>query len=253
MSEKRNLDEIVKETLEQLQQATTQQVLERAKSIDPTATLHRVRKSLREGGFAERGFGEVTVARKDSTYKKETQIWVYKGKKPTQATKASVVVSPSVEVLILPRTPRIPYQLIEEVEHASPTDVERQALEITVRNVTVHGLQVKLFLNDGGVWFDGKNPFYLSWGHTRALDFYPNQTDRIEFWLAYRIGEEEKLLLNLWVGKPVILPLKEIYQRNQPYIDVDIQFVGEGLREKIRKYRLDAPSWDKINLTEQPP
>jgi hypothetical protein len=251
MLEKRDLDEIVKETLEQLRQATTQQVFKQAKSIDPTATLHKVRKILEEGGFAERGFGKVTITRKDSTYEKHAQVWIYKGQKPREAAKVPVAVPPSVEVLILPRRARIPYRVIEEIEHGTPKDVEYQALEVTVRNATVHDLQVKLFLNDGGIWFDGKNPFYLSWGHTRALDFYPNQTDRIEFWLAYRIGDVEKLLLNFW-GRPVILALKEIYQRNQPYIDVGIQFIGEGLNEQIRNYRLNAQCWDKINLTEQP-
>ena len=60
------------------------------------------------------------------------------------------------------------------------------------------------------------------------FDFAVNQADRIEVWLAYRIGDVEKIALNVWSDKPLILSLKEIYQRKNPYVDVNLQFIGEG-------------------------
>jgi hypothetical protein len=247
MSEQ-NLEEYVKKKLRELQQVTTKHMLEIVKPSYPKATLHSVRKILPEEGFAEQTIGEVTVPREGSPYKRKAQVWAYKDQVQRLKEESNV---PVVEVNILPRRPRPPYPVIERLEHKIPELVEAQDLEVTVKNATVRNLQVKVFLNDGGIWFDGKTPFYIYWGNSRGLDFYANQTDNIIFWMAYRIGDVEKILLNLSPSNPIILPLSELYQRKNPSIDVKLQFIGQGLREKPRGYRLKAQSWDTLNLTDR--
>ena len=59
--------------------------------------------------------------------------------------------------------------MIEEVEHKPPEVVEFQTLQVTVRNHHVKNLQAKVFLDDGGVWFDPKYACYLSWGGRRMF------------------------------------------------------------------------------------
>ena len=98
----------------------------------------------------------------------------------------------------------------------------------------------------------GRSLFYLRWGQSRMSNFVANQTDSVDFWMAYKINGVEKLLLNLWRPTPVILPLMELYQRPNPYIDVNLQFIGEGLNETRHKYRLNTQSWDALNLIERP-
>jgi len=247
MSEQ-NLEEYVETTLRKLQQATPKQLLEIVKPVYQTATLHRVRKILQEGGFAEQSVRKVTVNRVGGPYKRGAQVWVYKDQVQKLEERANV---PVVEVRILPRRPSGPFQVIERIERKVPEDVEVQELEVTVRNATVRGLQVKVLLDDGGEWFDGKTPFYLKWENDRSREFFANQTDNIVFWMAYRIGDVEKILLNLSPSNPIILPLSEIYQRKNPYIDVKLQFIGQGLNEKPRDYRLNAQSWDTLSLTDR--
>jgi hypothetical protein len=246
MSEQ-NLEEYLENTLRKLQQATPKQLLAIVKPGFQTATLHSVRKILQEGGFAEQTVGEVTVVREGTSYKRRAQVWVHKDQVQKLKEGANV---PVVEVRILPRRPSIPYQAIERIEHEIPEDVEVQELEVTVRNATVRGLQVKVFLDDGGIWFDGKTPFYLKWKNDRSLNFFANQTDNIIFWMAYRIGDVEKVLLNVW-GSTMIMTLSRISQRKNPYVDVKVQFIGQGLNEKPRDYRLNAQSWDTLSLTDR--
>ncbi|MGA3298388.1 MAG: hypothetical protein ABSD41_13175 [Candidatus Bathyarchaeia archaeon] len=250
MSKPQNLTQAVEEVLKQLQQATTRRVFEQVKTVDPTATLHGVRKILEEGGFAQPGLAQVTVSTGDTSYKKRTPVWTYTGH-AVGVAKAQVEKGPSVEVMIMPRGPRVPYRVIEEVEHRIPEVVEFQDLQVTVKHAPVKKLQVKVLFDDGGIWFDGKIAFYLDWGGSKWIDFLENQTERMDFWLAYKIGDEEKILLNLWAGKPVILPLKELYQRPNPFIDVTLQFIGEGLTDQPRNFRLNVQSWEKINLTTE--
>jgi hypothetical protein len=243
-----SLTEIVEAVLKELGQAGPQQILSKVKERYPNASRHAVDKILREEGFAERGVGEVTVIRNGRSYKKNgAPIWIYKGQKVTIPPETK----PSVEVSIMPRMPRkVVYRVIEEIEQKPPEVIEFQALQVTVRNHQAKNLQAKMFLDDGGVWFDPKWACYLNWGGRRMFDFVANQTDRIEVWLAYRIGDVEKIALNVWSDRPIILPLKEIYQRKNPYISLDIQFIGEDLTDKPRKFTLNAQSWNAIGLTE---
>ena len=246
MSEQ-NLEEYVKNTLRKLKQATPKQLLAIVKPVYPTATLHSVRKILQKGGFAEQTIGEVTIVRDGTSYERRAQVWVHKDQVQKLKEGANV---PVVEVRILPRRPSIPYQAIERIEHKIPEGVEVQELEVTVRNATVRDLQVKVLLDDGGIWFDGKTPFYLKWENDRSHNFYANQTDNIIFWMAYRIGDVEKVLLNRW-GSTTIMTLSHISQRKNPYIDVKVQFIGQGLRENPRDYRLNALSWDTLSLADR--
>jgi hypothetical protein len=247
MSEQ-NLEEYVRKKLRELQKVTTKQMLKIVKPGYPAATLHSVRKILQEGGFAEQVVREVTVVRDGSSYERRAQVWVHKDQVQKLKEESNV---PVVEVNILPRRPRPPYPVIERLEHKIPELVEAQDLEVTVKNATVRSLQVKVLLDDGGFWFNGKTPFYLYWGSSRALDFYANQTDNIIFWMAYKIGDVEKILLNLSPTNPIILPLSQIYQRKNPYIDAKVQFIGQGLRENPRDFRLNAQSWATLNLTDR--
>ncbi|MGA3297377.1 MAG: hypothetical protein ABSD41_07995 [Candidatus Bathyarchaeia archaeon] len=251
VSKPQNLNQTVEEALKQLQQATTNQILEQVKIVDPTATIHGVRKILKEGGFAQPGLAQVTTRRGDTPYKKEEKVWNYTGH-AMEVAKAQVEKGPSVEAMIMPRWPCVPYRAIEEFEHKIPDVVEYQSLQVTVKHAPVKKLHVKVFFNDGGIWFDRKIAFYLDWGKMKAIDFLENQTERVDFWLAYKVGDEEKILLNLWAGKPIILPLKEFYQRPNPFIDVTLQFIGEGLNDQPRNFRLNVKSWETINLTTEP-
>jgi hypothetical protein len=250
MSKPQNLNQTVEDALKQLQQATRSRVFEQVKTVDPTATLHKVSKILKEGGFAQPGLAQVTVRRGDTSYKKRTPVWIYTGH-AGEVAKPQVENGPSVEVMIMPRRPRAPYRVIEEIEHRIPEVVEFQDLQVTVKNAPVKKLQVKVLFHDGGIWFDGKIAFYLRWGGSKWIDFLENQTEGIDFWLAYKVGGEEKILLNLWAGKPIILPLKELYQRPNPFIHVTLQFIGEGLTDQPRNFRLNVQSWEKINLTTE--
>lgn len=253
VSERSNCEQIVEEILRQLGQGTTGQVFERVKAIDQTASRYRVGKILKEGGFAEPGVAEITINRKGAPYKKSTPVWIYKPQIREEVMKAPTESGPIVEAIILPRQPATPYHAIRKVEKKKPEIVEAQFLQITVRNLAVNRLHVKVLFDDGGKWFDGKIASYLDWGTRKWFDFLANQTERIDFWMAYKVGGVEKILLNLWSGRPTILPLKEIYQRTNPYIDVNLQFIGEGLNDqKPRNYRLNAQSWEKINLTDRP-
>lgn len=244
-------EELVEAILKELGQGGIQQIFSKVNEKDPTVSSYVVNKILRDGNFAEQVLAEVTVERKGTLYKKRAPVWVYKDRR-AKTTIPAVTTEPSVEVMIMPRRPReVAYRVIEEVEHKPPEVVEFQTLQVTVRNHHVKNLQAKVFLDDGGVWFDPKYACYLSWGGRRMFDFAADQTDRIEVWLAYKIGDIEKILLNLSTSTPIILPLKEIYQRKNPYIDLDIQFIGEDLINKPRKYRLNASSWNAIGLTER--
>jgi len=246
-------EELVEAILRELGQAGIKQIFSKVKEKDPTVSLYVVRKILSEGNFAEQTFAEVTVEREGTPYEKKAPVWVYKHPR-AKTTISAVTTEPSVVVIIMPRRPReVAYRVIEEIEHKPPEVVEFQTLEVTVRKHHVKNLQAKVFLDDGGIWFDPKYACYLNWGGTRMLDFAADQTDRIEVWLAYRIGDVEKIALNLWSNKPIILPLKEIYQRKNPYINLNIQFIGEGLIDKPRKYTLNAQSWNAIGLTERSP
>lgn len=249
ISKPQNLDQTVEGALKQLQQATTSRIFEKAKAMDPTATLHMVRKILKEGGFAQPGLAQVMVRSGDTSYKKRTPVWIYTGH-AVEVEKAQVENGPSVEVMIMPRRSSAPYRVIEEIEHKVPEVVEFQDLQITVKHAPVKKFQVKVLFDDGGIRFDGKIAFYLSWGGSKWIDFLENQTERIDVWLAYKVGDEEKILLNLWAGKPVILLLRELYQRPNPFIDVTLQFIGEGLTDQPRNFRLNAKSWETISLTQ---
>jgi hypothetical protein len=242
----------VEEALKQLQQATTNQILEQVKVVDPTATLHGVRKILDEDGFAQPGLARVTARRGDTPYKKREQVWNYTGHAEEVAKTQVENGPPSIEVTIVPRWPCVPYRAIEEFEHRIPEVVEYQSLQVTVKHAPVNKLQVKAFFDDGGIRFDGKIAFYLSWGGRKWIDFLENQTERIDFWLAYKVGDEEKILLNLWTNNPIILPLKEFYQRPNPFIHVTLQLIGEGLTDQPRNFRLNVKSWETINLTTKP-
>ncbi len=248
MSKPQNLDQRVEEALKQLQQATTNQIFEQVKTVDPTATLHGVRKVLEEGGFAQPGLAQVVVKKEDTSYKKRTPVWNYTGH-AVEMAEVQVEEGPSVEVMIMPRRPTVPYRVIEEIEHRVPEVVEFQDLQVTVKHAPVKRLQVKVFFDDGGTWFDGKIAFYLSWGEGKWVDFLENQTEGIDFWLAYKVGDEDKILLNLWAGEPMILLHKELYRRPNPFIDVTLQFIGEGLSDQPRNFRLNVKSWETINLT----
>jgi hypothetical protein len=114
MSNQKNLEQIVEETLRELGQAGTREVLEGVKRLNPTASLHQVRKILKEGGFAKPGLAEITIARRDILYKKQSQVWVYTGQTLSGMTNASIHEGPSIEVRFLPRRQRTPYRVIEE-------------------------------------------------------------------------------------------------------------------------------------------
>lgn len=248
-----SLVEIVEATLKELGQGGLQQIFSKVKERDPNASKHMVRKILAEGGFAKQELGEITVTRKDTPYKKKgAPIWVFKDLK-AKTTIPPSTTEPSIEVMIMPRRPRaVAYRVIEEIEHKLPDVVEFQDLQVTVKNCPVRNLQAKVSFEDGGIWFNPQFACYLDWGRRRMFDFAINQSDRIEVWLAYRIGDVEKIALNVWADKPIILSLKEIYQRKNPYIDMNLQFIGEGLTdEKPRNYRLNAQSWNAINLAER--
>jgi len=248
VSTAQSFEEIVEDALRQLGKATTTQLLEKVKANDPTASEHRVRKVLEGAGFAEVGVGEVTVHRKDcAPYRRQIQMWVHKDQRQVPNAPDDKVVS--IEVVIQPRRPRTHFGVIEEIEHQSPEVIVYQALEVTVKNVPVKKLQVKVLFDDGGVRFDRKYAFYLNWGKIRYLDFLANETEKIDFWTAYKIGGVEKILLNVW-PTPVSLQLTEFYSRNDSHIDVIIQFIGEGLNDQPRNYRLNAQSWDRLCLTE---
>src|SRR5208282_1248294 len=175
MSKPQNLTQAVEEALKRLQQATTRRVFEQVKTVDPTATLHGVRKILEEGGFAQPGLAQVTAHRGDTPYKKREQVWNYTGH-AMEVAKTQIEKGSSIEVTIMPRGPRVPYRVIEEIEHRIPEGVESQSLQVTVKDAPVKKLQVKVFFDDGGIWFDGKIAFYLDWGKRKAIDFLENQT-----------------------------------------------------------------------------
>lgn len=159
---------------------------------------------------------------------------------------------PSVEVRIQDRKARVRHEVIEKIEHKTPEVVEFQDLEVIVKDAPIKKLQAKVLLNDGGLWFDGKVIFYLNWRQSRYRDFSVNEAERIDFWLAYKIGDVEKLFLNLWGGTPVVLSLEEIYPRKNPYINVSLHFTGESLKdEKSCNYRLNAQSWNTLSLTDR--
>lgn len=247
------LAELVKTILKELGQGGLQQILNKVNEKDKIATKHMVRKILEEAEFAEQRLGEIPVERKGTPYKKKgSPVWIYKDQREKTAI-PTVKTGPSFEVMIMPRRQRkTAYRIIEEIEHETPEVVEFQDLQITVRNLPVMNLQAKVYFDDGGIRFDPKIAYYFDWGGTRMFDFVVNQTDRIIIWLAYRIGDIEKILPNLWSNTPLIMRLKEIYQRKNPYIDMHLQFIGEGLiDDKPRNYRLNLQSWKEINLTER--
>src|SRR5208337_5088785 len=103
----------VKEALKRLQQATTNQIFQQVKIVDPTATKHGVWKILKEGGFAQPGLARVTARRGDTPYKKREQVWNYTGH-AMEVAKTQVENGPSVEVMIMPRWPCVPCRAIEE-------------------------------------------------------------------------------------------------------------------------------------------
>ena len=129
MSNTSSLAEIVKATLKELRQGGLQQIFSKVKDRDPNASKHMVRKILTEGGFAEQRLGEITVARKDTPYKKKAAlIWVFKDLR-AKTTVPPAKTEPSIEVMIMPRRPReVAYRVIEEIEHKPPDVVEFQDL-----------------------------------------------------------------------------------------------------------------------------
>jgi hypothetical protein len=112
-------------------------------------------------------------------------------------------------------------------------------------------------------WIDGRGPYYLNWApkpseqtseNLKRVDLFPEEEAQLPIWYAAKqvFGPEKGFPVQLTIASDDVFQSAELDRLENPIIGIAIQFIAENYNDpKPRQFKLNAKSWDELNLTER--